>query len=293
MDLTFFFQVLISGVLLGGIYGLLALGMSLNLGLLNLINLAHGGVLVIAGVTAYLLVEKCGTSPVGVFLLIPLFFAALGGVSYPLLILPLSKGDRPSAFVSFLLITLGLAFLLEEVAAGIMIHPLVGLDLGLPPWQWRGLYFSPMALFLLLVLTGGMIILGVFLFWTKWGWALQALPQDPMGAALVGIPLPAAQALAWSLGLCAAALAGTFWIFLYPLSPYMGMKMTVTAMLLVMVVGPQDILRAVGAGWSWGLLESGGSALFGPQWGTVIPLGLFLGWAALSSQGREGVGASA
>lgn len=287
MDPLFLLQVLLGGTLLGGIYGLLALGMSLNLGLLNLINLAHGSILLLGGVIGYLLVGKIGLAPIPILFLVPLLFAGLGGISYPLLIHPLTKQRHATAFIAFLIITLGLAFLLEEVTATILTHPLVGLDIGLSPWRWMGLFISPISILLFWVLIGCMCILGAFLFGTKWGWSLLAIPQDPEGAALVGIPLPVAQALAWSLGLCSAGLAGTFWIFLYPITPFMGLKLTVTSLLMIMVVGPGDVLKAVGAGWIWGLLESGGSALLGPQWGILIPLVLFLGWASLFAQGKS------
>jgi len=293
MDPTYAIQVFLGGLLLGGIYSLLALGMSLNLGLLGLMNLAHGSVLVFGGLVGYLLVEKGGVSPFLALVLVPLLFAGLGAVSYPLLVRPLSERRPESAFVAFLLITLGLAFILEEVSATLLTHPLVGLDLGFSPWQWKGLVLSPLSLLLLSVLGGCLLLLGGFLFGTQRGWALRAIPQDPVGAVLVGISLSSARSLAWSLGLCAAALAGMFWIFLYPITSFMGLKLTVTAMLMVMVVGPGEILNAVGAGMIWGILESAGSAVLGAQWGLLLPLGLFLGWAAFSPQEKILFGGSA
>jgi branched-chain amino acid transport system permease protein len=285
MELTFIIQVALGGVLLGGIYGLLSLGMSLNLSLLNIMNLAHGSFLILGALTGYGLSAGLGFQPLLGLIVVPLLFGGLGGALYPLLMAPLSRREPARAFVSFLLITLGLAFILEEVTASILIHPLIGLNSGFETWHWKRLTFSPLALILLLLLLGVILFLAYFLFKTDLGRSLRAVSQDLEGALFIGIPIQKTKAWAWSLGLAAAGLAGVFWILLFPITPFMGLKLTVMSILMVMAVGPGHILWAIGAGFLWGIMESTGSAVLGPQWGIMIPLMIYLGLGSFFPEG--------
>jgi branched-chain amino acid transport system permease protein len=285
MELTFIIQVALGGVLLGGIYGLLSLGMSLNLGLLNIMNLAHGSFLILGALTGYGLSAGLGFPPLLGLIIVPLLFGGLGGVLYPLLIAPLAGRDPSRAFVSFLIVTLGLAFILEEVTTSILTHPLIGLHSGFETWHWKGLTLSPLTLIIFSVLSAVILFLTFFLFRTDLGRSLRAVPQDLEGALFIGIPLNKTKAWAWSLGLGAAGLAGVFWILLFPVTPFMGLKLTVMSILMVMAVGPGHIPRAIGAGFFWGILESTGSAVFGPQWGILVPLMVYLGLLSFFPQG--------
>ena len=288
MELTFLIQIALGGILLGGIYGLLSLGMSLNLGLLNIMNLAHGSFLILGALTGYGLSAGIGLPALLGLVIVPLLLGGLGRSLYPVLIAPLSKRESSGAFVSFLLITLGLAFIVEEVTAAILTHPLISLRAGFETWYWKGLVISPMAMLLFLVLSGVILFLVFFLFRTDLGRSLRAIPQDPEGALLVGIPLQKTMSWAWSLGLGAAGLAGVFWILLFPVTPFMGLKLTIMSILMVMAVGPGHIPRAIGAGFCWGLIESTGSAVMGPQWGILIPLMILLGLLSAFPDGLKG-----
>ncbi len=288
MELTFIIQVALGGILLGGIYGLLSLGMSLNLGLLNVMNLAHGSLLILGALTGYGLSAGLGLPPLLGLIIVPLLFGGLGGAIYPLLIAPLSGPDLSKAFVSFLIITLGLAFILEEVTASILTHPLIGLRSGFVSWYWKGLILSPLALIVLMVLSGAILCLALFLFRTDLGRSLRAVPQDLEGALFIGIPLQKTKTWAWSLGLGAAGLAGVLWILLFPVTPFTGLKLTLMSMLMVMAVGPGHIPKAIGAGFFWGIMESTGSAVLGPQWGILIPLMVYLGLLSFFPDGLRG-----
>jgi len=92
--------------------------------------------------------------------------------------------------------------------------------------------------------------------------------------------------MAWSLSLAAAGLAGVFWVGLYPVTPFMGLRLTVISILMVMVVGPGQMARSMGAGFFWGVLESVGSALWGSRWGVMIPLSTYLGILFFFPRGR-------
>jgi branched-chain amino acid transport system permease protein len=277
MDLTFFIQMVLGGALLGGIYSLMALGMSLNLGLLNIMNLSHGSFLVLGAMAGYGLTMGLGIPPVLVMILVPLLFGGLGGILCPLLFSSLSRKGISETLVPSLLITLGLAFILEEVSAQVLTHPLIGLSSGFESWYWQGLVLSPLALIILSLLLVAFLLLTYFLFRTDPGRSLRALAQDLEGALLVGVSIRRIRALAWTLSLAAAGLAGACWVQLYPVTPFMGLELTVMSILMAMVAGPGQIVRATGAGFFWGILESWGSALWGTRWGVMVPLSACLG----------------
>ena len=113
----------------------------------------------------------------------------------------------------------------------------------------------------------------------------RAVPQGLEGALFIGIPLQKTKAWAWSFSLGAAGLAGVFWILLFPVTPFMGLKLTVMSILMVTAVGPGHIPRAIGAGFFWGILESTGSAVIGPHWGILIPLMVYLGLVSFFPEG--------
>ncbi|MBA4393497.1 MAG: hypothetical protein C0407_08075 [Desulfobacca sp.] len=285
MDLTFIVQVLLGGILLGGIYGLLSLGMSLNLSLLNIMNLAHGSFLILGSLAGYGLSLGLGLPPLWGIIIIPLLFGGLGRFLYPLVASSFFRREPSELFVSFLLITLGLAFVLEEVSASILTHPLIGLHSGFQSWHWKGLTISPLTMILVFVLSGVILFLAYFLLRTDLGRSLRAMSQDPEGAFFVGIPFQKTRAWAWSLSLASAGLAGVFWVLLFPITPFMGLKITVMSLLMVMGVGSGHISRSIGAGFFWGILESTGSAVWGPQWGSLIPLTVFLALVSVFPEG--------
>jgi branched-subunit amino acid ABC-type transport system permease component len=109
---------------------------------------------------------------------------------------------------------------------------------------------------------------------------------------LIGLPVSAAKTRAWSLGLGAAGLAGVFWVLLFPVTPFMGLKLTVMSILMVMAAGPGHIPLAMGAGFLWGFLESFASAAWGLRWGPLLPLMVFLIFLTLSPQGLAGLGSA-
>jgi branched-chain amino acid transport system permease protein len=102
MELTYIIQIALGSVLLGGIYGLLSLGMSLNLGLLNIMNLAHGSFLILGALAGYGLSAGLGLPPFWGLIIVPLLFGGLGGVLFPLYQSPLAwplfwkRSRRPS-----------------------------------------------------------------------------------------------------------------------------------------------------------------------------------------------------
>ena len=287
MDGTFIIQVTLGGVLLGGIYGLLSLGMSLNLGLLNFMNLAHGSFLILGALTGYGLSIGLGIPPLLGIITVPVLFGGIGGSLSILWVPYLGRREPFETFVSLLLISLGLAFILEEVSASVLTHPLIGLHSGFQPRQWKGITFSPLALILLVVLAGVLLSLNYLLRRTDLGRSLRALSQDLEGALFVGIPLPTVRVWACALSAAAAGLAGMFWVLLFPITPFMGLKLTIISILMVMAAGPGRIIRSIGAGFFWAILEVLGNAVWSSRWGLLTPLLVYLGILFFFPQGLK------
>jgi len=109
MDFNSFVQLFLSGLLLGGIYAMVAVGLALCFGVLGLLNLAHGGFLVLAAFTYQAIHGFWSTGSIASFLLVPLLFAALGWLTFWVLLQSTLKRSSEDFLIPALLITLGLA----------------------------------------------------------------------------------------------------------------------------------------------------------------------------------------
>ena len=127
MDLVTFTQLLLSGLLLGGIYAMIAVGLALCFGVLGLLNLSHGGFLVLAGFTFQAIHEFWPTGILPGFILVPLVFAVLGWLTFRCLLQAPLKRSSDDFLIPALLITLGLAFILEEGTLTLYDRSMAGL----------------------------------------------------------------------------------------------------------------------------------------------------------------------
>ena len=215
-----FFQAVVSGLLLGGVYGLVASGLSLIFGVLRIINFAHGAVMMLGMYTTYWLFTLAGVDPyLSILVTAPCFFAF--GVAIQKIVI---EPNRAAAEHNQLLLTLGLALFFENLA--------------LVLWQgdFRTVKVSySNASFVIgdalvevprLVASGGAVLMAVGLFaflrLTDAGKALRALAEEPEGAALVGINVARIRAATFGLGSACVAVAGALITPFFYVAPDVG-----------------------------------------------------------------------
>jgi branched-chain amino acid transport system permease protein len=267
-------QAVVSGFLLGGVYGLVACGLSLIFGVLRIINFAHGAVMMLAMYATYWLFTLLRVDPyLSILVTGPAFFL-LGMVIQRVVIEP----NRFAAEHNQLLLTLGLALFLENLA--------------LVLWQGdfrsvRPSYAS--ASFVVgealvevprLVACGGAIVMAVALFaflrLTDVGKAIRALSEEPEGAMLMGIDVGRIRAVAFGIGSGCVAVAGALVTPFFYVAPDVGESFNIMAFVVVVLGGMGNFVGALLGGFIVGLAESLGATLLPGSLKQLVVFALFV-----------------
>ncbi|HVG98771.1 MAG TPA: branched-chain amino acid ABC transporter permease [Chloroflexota bacterium] len=242
----------ISGLLLGGVYALLAGGLNLIFGVMRVINLAHGELLMLGAYTTFWLFARTGMNPVlSLLLSIPLLFL-LGALVQRLLV---GRVVRRPLLIS-LLMTFGLSLFLTGLAQQLWTNdyrsvPYLSGSIGV-----AGLAVSRprlVAFAVALVLSAATY---AFLRWGRWGRALRATAQNPDAALACGVNVDRARLLAFALGAALAGAAGTLAAFMYTVFPEMGHTFMLKAFAVIVLGGMGSFAGAFLAALLLGLVEA-------------------------------------
>ena len=271
-------QLLLNGILLGGIYAMVAAGLALCFGVLGLLNLAHGSVLVLAAYVYQTLQAAFPQSSAFAFLLIPCLFGLVGFVTFTAL-LGVPYRRSPEDFLTpALLITLGLALVLEELTSILWGHSMAGIETQFSPIRLGRLSFSGNRVLILLMMVVLSTALHQWLKHTDSGRQVRALAQDYIAATVVGISPVGTSALAFAIASGLAAMAGLFYVTLFTVTPHLGLPLTLKALFLIVVSGRGSLVAPLVGGLFLGVLETILAAIMGASWASIIALPLLLAW---------------
>ncbi len=251
-------DILVTGIVLGGTYALIAVGLTLQYGVSRIMNLANGESLVLACFGAFWLFTTFSVNPMlGLVLIVPAAFV-LNWLIYQYALTPLvhrAKNDGQLE-VDGILATFGLMFIFQ----GIMLL------------SFGGQYFNynflsvPIEIFganyglnRIVALGAAALICGALYFFlnhTRYGTAIRAVAVDPKSAGLVAINVPLAAAFAFALGGALTAASGTLLSTFYTFNASMGVVFTMKALIIVIMGGVGDIRGAIIAGLLLGVAET-------------------------------------
>jgi branched-chain amino acid transport system permease protein len=259
-----FLQAVVTGLLVGGVYGLVAMGLALIFGVLGIINFAHGALMALAMYGAYALAAQAGMDPyLAIVVTVPLLFLVGAAIQFFLVGRVLG-----GAAESQLLLTLGLAIVIENLMLAIFTAtprtvsvPYIGTTL--PDGLHLG---TAVASTQLLIAFAGSILLGGLLYLllhrTRLGTAIRAVAENPRGAALVGVDVRRMYVLTFALGCACAAAAGTLMLPFVAVSPTTGDQFNIVAFVVVVLGGLGNVPGALVGGLIIGLIQYlGGAAL--------------------------------
>ncbi len=224
MNLALILDVAAGGLLLGGLYALIAVGLNLQYGLLRVLNVAHGEFLMLGGYLTYLLHVNAGMDPlVSLAVSVPVVFAA-GVLVHTLLYRRLLRQERTREELeaNSLLISFGLLFILQNGALLVFSADMRGYQYLDRPLRMLGTVFPTNRVVAFAVAAVVTALLMLFLRGTLTGAAVRALMQDPVGARLVGVRVPRIHALCFGLGAALAAVSGSLLSMLFELTPFVG-----------------------------------------------------------------------
>ena len=251
-------ESILGGVILGGLYALVALGFNLQFGVARVVNLAYGEFLMAAAFAAFFMFTLFRINPIaGMLLSAPASFA-VNWLIYQALMTPLVKRARTREQLEgeTILATFGLLFVLRGAAALTFSADNRFYDyLGTPLYVFGFTFAANRVLaFVMAGLFGGLILL--VLNWTRLGAAMRALAIDPIGAELVGIDVRGLSAIAFAAGGALAAAAGTLVSTFLTFNPFVGIEFTMKALVVVIMGGVGNMTGSLVAGVLLGVAEA-------------------------------------
>ncbi len=275
MDL--FLQTLVSGLLIGGLYAIIGIGMTLIMGVLGIINLAHGQILMVAMYITWVLWQYAGIDPyLSIFLTIPIVFVFAEGLSKYLLH-PLIEKESilPENQV---LMTVGIGMVLVELARAIFTSDYRSVQTS---YTDQSIHISNISLHVPLVIAFIIaIILTVGLFWmlirTDLGRSIRATAQDKEAALLMGISATKITILTYGLGSALDAAAGSLLLPVYYLFPDVGPIFTVKAFVITILGGLGSTVGAIAGGLVLGIAETFGATYISMGYRDAVGLVIFL-----------------
>ena len=279
-------QVLINALLLGCLYGCIAIGFSLVWGVLNVINLIHGSFIVLGAYLAWAAYQWLSIPPwFALAIAAPLFF----GLGYLLQQLVLNR-----VITAPVLVTLTLTFGLDLILNNVMIYYFKA--------DYRKLTLSPpmgsvsildvvvpvdrlMATASALALTG---LLYLLLRRSRIGRAIVAVRLDRDAAVLMGVDVKSIYAIAFGLGAALAGCAGVLMSLIFPISPLTSATFLGKSFVVCVLGGLGSVSGALAGGLLLAFVEGFGSTLFGPSHAITLSFGLLIIFLIVRPQGLLG-----
>lgn len=277
---------LINTFVTGGMWALLAVGLALVFGVMNISHFAHGESFMVGAYVAYFVftpLQKGLRANPNPFLstiapFLGIFVAALAGlvlgvILERLIFYPLRKNTKSGWVMNAFLVTVGISFIMTNGATLVMGPNFRGIPRywDIPPVQMLGIRVSVdrLVAFGLAIIT----IAGLWLFLrnTRTGRAIRAVAQDETGAQMVGINLTFIHTLTFALATATAAMAGAALLFMFQAYPTVGLKPLYFSWYVVMLAGLGNVAGAAVGGFIVALLQTATQQFFGINWEDVIP----------------------
>lgn len=272
-------DALLTGITLGGMYALVALGLNLQYGVARIMNLSYGEMVVAAAVGAYVLFSQHTVSPLVTLVAVVPAAAALGWALYRYVLTPLVRragSSREALEADSLLGTFGLLFIVQGILLVTMGGGYLSYSYLALPVHVLGTTIAANRLLALAAAVGLGVALWLTLTRTRIGTAIRALSVDPTAARLVAIPVARLAMAAFALGTVLAALAGVLISMFLTFSATMGVIFTMKALIVVIMGGIGNMAGAVAAALMLGLVEAVVGTLIDPALTLAANYALFL-----------------
>jgi branched-chain amino acid transport system permease protein len=269
-----FIQSLISGILIGGVYALIGIGLTIIFGVMRIINFAHGDLLMLGMYMTYYLFTLFNIDPfVSIVITIPLMF--LYGVFLQKVLINRVLGALPQ---NQILLTIGLGLIMSNtiMLAFTSDYKILSTSYSSASFNIAGISISSPLVISFLITACITVALYWFLMKTDTGQAIRATAQDREAAQLMGIDVKRMSMIAFGLGAALAGTAGALISPTYYIFPQVGSTFTLKAFVITVLGGMGSIVGATLGGVLIGVAESIGGVYFGAGWKEVIVFVLFL-----------------
>jgi len=265
-------NLIVAGILEGSIYALIALGISLIIGVMNIVNVAHGDLMIFGAISAFWLCSLFGMDPfLTIVIVVPLTFGA--GVFIQKFIVGPSIRHVEYATTASLIVTYGLAliimqseFLVWSPDYRIITTSYTGTNVAVGDYS-----FNLMRLIGLAVVIGIFILLRLMTGKTGFGRAIRACTQDRDAARTLGVNFEKMAYLTFGLSASLASIAGLLYILTHVLNPAYGFTLTIKGFVALILGGMGSLAGPLIAGLLIGVFENLGVYYFGGLWKDTVP----------------------
>lgn len=290
--MLYILEDLLHGVLMGSIYGLTALGLTIIFGVLKVINFAHGSLLMVGMYAAYWAVTLSGLNPyLAIVIVAPVMFL-FGYYMQDVLIKPIFKAEQQVREpITVIIVTTGVWYILDNLSLlvfgpqyrSLQNNPVKGkmLEIG-------GMMLSVPKLygFIIAILTAAAVY--YFFQKTRMGRAIRATSLDREAASLMGINQYKVYNIAFGIGTATAGIAGVALVPFYNVYPSVGVLFDIKGYIIVVLGGLGSIAGAMLGGMIIGIIESVGPQFMTATWTEAIVYGLFLAVLFIKPSGLFG-----
>lgn len=286
-------NALVIGVLLGGFYAALAIGLSITFGLLDVVNIAHPTMLILGAFIAFFLNSTWGIDPILAGVISTPFFFVLGWLIYQVYYNVFEKKGAES--LRGLAFFFGLLFIIE---VGLIIQ--FGVDHRLVEAPYIGQSWNivigeeidvaiPFRLLVAFVVAAiATLAIHAYLTKTFFGRAVRAVAQDMMALRLMGVDPIRVKRIAFAMGVATAGVGGALMIIVLPIEPSLGRLYLGNVFAIVVLGGLGSISGTLLAAVIIGVAESIVATFFGPSWAPAVSFGILLAVLAIRPEGLFG-----
>ena len=266
-------QLLVSGIMVGALSALVAYGMALVWGVMNIINIAQGEFVMMGGYAVFYL-DRAGISPVFGVPIAALVMYGVGIVLYRSVIWRIVDQDM---FIS-ILATFGISILLQQLA-----NQLFSSEMRTVPSHLPSLFFANGLVTIPVIKIVGLVAalvvgvaLVVFLKRTRLGQAIRATAQNARAARVLGIDTDRVYAATFALNCAICGAAGGLVVLTWLIQPYLGLTYTLRSFLIVILAGLGNLPAVILVGSGLGVAENAAGFIFGAEYQTVFIFALLV-----------------
>jgi branched-chain amino acid transport system permease protein len=281
-------NAIIAGLLLGGFYAAVSVGISISFGMLDVVNIAHPAFIILGSYIAYIVNDRMGFDPIAVSVVLSPLFFALGMLLYRIYYLCFEKRGQES--LRGLAFFFGILFITEVALVLIFGVDYRMVQTAYSETTWRlGPVDFPMRMVVPFLVSVTMVVgVQLFLTHTFFGRAVLAVAQDQLALRLMGVNPTRVKGLAFALSIATAGVAGAFLIVIQPVQPALGREYIGLVFAVCVLGGMGSIWGTLLGAFVLGLAESLTSSFFGPSWAPAVSFGLLLAALAFRPSGLLG-----
>jgi len=281
-------NAVVAGLLLGGFYVAVTIGVSISFGILDIVNIAHPAFIILGSYIAYLFNSSLGLDPILVSVIMLPVFYALGAIIYQIYYLSFER--RGQEALRGLAFFFGLLFITEVgliLVFGVDYRYVEAAYIG--PTLHFGLIDLPLRMLVPCLLSLLLfVVLELFLSKTFTGRAIMAVAQDQLALRLMAVGPTSIKRIAFGISIATAAVAGALLIVIQPVEPSVGREYIGRVFAICVLGGLGSLPGMVIAAMLLGVVESLTATFYGPSWAPAVSFGVLLLTLAVRPAGLMG-----